>query len=159
MAHTLLKTDSAEDEPCFSCQATRLFEATEMLPWWDVRQYFYDVMTRNYSIGRTMRITLLGWLRSMTRRMPIGYRIANAFTDWVHMLLTGRAQPHLDTKIARGKPTPTGRLDLQPGELVRIKSQADIERTIDESGKNRGLSFDPEEMAPFCGGVFRWRSR
>ena len=76
----------------------------------------------------------------------------------MHQWLTGRTSPSLCSKIKRGAPTPTGRLDLSPGELVRIKSQEEIEQTLDETGKNRGLSFDPEEMAPYCGRVFKVRS-
>jgi hypothetical protein len=41
-------------------------------------------------------------------------------------------------------------LDLQPGELVEIKSVEEIRRTLDEAGKNRGLGFMPE-MSAYCG--------
>ena len=40
-------------------------------------------------------------------------------------------------------------LDLQPGELVRIKSKEEVIRT-DVNNSNRGLSFDPE-MLWYCG--------
>jgi hypothetical protein len=76
----------------------------------------------------------------------------------MHRWLSGRPSPALEGKIEAGRPTPTGRLHLRPGELVRIKSQAEIEHTLDGQGNNRGLSFDPEEMAPYCGRVVRVRS-
>jgi hypothetical protein len=38
---------------------------------------------------------------------------------------------------------------------VRVKLQGEIAETLDEAGNNRGLSFDAEEMAPYCGRVFR----
>lgn len=41
-------------------------------------------------------------------------------------------------------------LGLQPGELVEIKSEEEIRRTLDATGKNRGLGFMPE-MWPHCG--------
>lgn len=41
-------------------------------------------------------------------------------------------------------------LDLQPGEWVEIKSEDEIRRTLDATGKNRGLGFMPE-MWPYCG--------
>src|SRR6185295_17684503 len=63
----------------------------------------------------------------------------------------------LNGKIKAGTRTPTGRLNLQPGEYVRIKSQSEIEETLNEIGLNRGLSFDCQEMAPFCGKVFKVR--
>jgi hypothetical protein len=47
---------------------------------------------------------------------------------------------------------------VKPGEWVRIKPQIEIERTLDKRSKNRGLLFDSEEMAPFCGGTYRVHS-
>jgi hypothetical protein len=40
---------------------------------------------------------------------------------------------------------------------VRIKAQTEIEQTLGKNGKNRGLYFDPEEMAPYCGCVVKVR--
>lgn len=40
--------------------------------------------------------------------------------------------------------TPAETLDLQPGELVEIKSREEILATVDTGGRNRGLSFDGE---------------
>ena len=52
-------------------------------------------------------------------------------------------------------PTPTGHLDLQPGEMVRIKTKEQIEATLNEDRLNRGMAFD-EEMARYCGRTARW---
>lgn len=156
-ANTLRPEDSPDRKPCYACQATKLYDATEWLPWWDLRQYVFDAVTGNHSIARVLRVAWLAWLRHMVARAPFGYRLVKSFSEWMHQFLTDRPAPHLDPKIKRGQATPTGRLDLKPGEYVRIKSQQEIEQTIDESGKNRGLSFDPEEMAPYCGKVFRVR--
>lgn len=41
-------------------------------------------------------------------------------------------------------------LDLQPGELVEVKSEAEIRKTLDRTGRNRGLSF-MVEMQEYCG--------
>ena len=41
-------------------------------------------------------------------------------------------------------------LGLQPGEWVEIKSEEEVRRTLDATGKNRGLGFMPE-MWPYCG--------
>lgn len=158
MASTIVPTTSADAQPCYACQATKLFDATELLPWWDVRQYVFDVWTGNHSLGRVLRVTLLGLMRWVLPRVPFGYRLSKAFTDLMHRLLTGRPAPQLECKFKRGEATPTGRLYLKPGEYVRIKAQKEIEQTIDGSGRNRGLSFDPEEMAPYCGKIFRVRN-
>jgi hypothetical protein len=77
------------------------------------------------------------------------------FNEWMHQLLTGREAPYLFKQSKPCDKTPTGRLNLKPGELVRIRSKSEIEATINSSGLNRGLSFDAEEMAPYCGRVFR----
>src|SRR5262249_42264008 len=53
-----------------------------------------------------------------------------------------------------GAPTPVLTLDLQPGELVRVKSHEEILRTLNTSSKNRGLYWDAE-MVPYCGGTYR----
>ncbi|HZR10233.1 MAG TPA: hypothetical protein VFA79_16730, partial [Myxococcales bacterium] len=49
-------------------------------------------------------------------------------------------------------------LNLQPGELVRVKSQEEIAKTLTPEGRNKGLWFD-REMMPYCGGTFRVRQR
>ena len=41
-----------------------------------------------------------------------------------------------------GRPTPTGTLNLQPGELVRVKSHEEILATLNEESRNRGLGWD-----------------
>src|SRR6185436_6976262 len=41
---------------------------------------------------------------------------------------------------------------------VRVKSHEESLATVNAKGKNRGLLFDAE-MVPYCGGVFRVRSR
>ena len=55
--------------------------------------------------------------------------------------------PFIDGKLEK---TPDGTLDLQPGELVRVKSKEEIISTLDGNNSNRGLSFDPE-MLWYCG--------
>jgi hypothetical protein len=41
-------------------------------------------------------------------------------------------------------------LGLQPGEIVEVKSQEEIRRTLDATGKNLNLGFMPE-MWDYCG--------
>lgn len=50
-----------------------------------------------------------------------------------------------------GNKTPSCDLNLQPGELVRVRSKDDIMRTLNEKCRNRGLWFDIE-MLPYCNG-------
>jgi hypothetical protein len=157
LARTRLSSDGDGAPPCYSCQATRLYEATEPLSSWNPRQYVFDVVSGNHSLRRVLRVLFLAALRWCLHAVPVGYRITRSFNNWMHKLLTGRPMPSLCGKVGRGSKTPTGRLDLKPGELVRIKPQPEIEETLDGAGNNRGLSFDGEEMAPYCGRVFRVR--
>jgi hypothetical protein len=45
-------------------------------------------------------------------------------------------------------------LNLQPGELVQVKSLEEILKTLDAKGRHRGLVFTPE-MKQHCGKQFR----
>ena len=49
-------------------------------------------------------------------------------------------------------------LNLQPGELVEVKSAESIVATLNESGSNRGLAFFPG-MHLFCGRRYRVKGR
>jgi hypothetical protein len=121
----------------YGCQATELIRATSRLPWWDVRQYVRDVTSGNMTIGQLGRMLLLlgnNMLRRIQRRERFGA---------VH---------------GEQEETTNGRLNLQQGELVEVKSKSDIEATLDKRGRTRGLGFAPE-MLNFCGRRFRVASR
>jgi len=45
-------------------------------------------------------------------------------------------------------------LNLQPGEMVEVKSEEEILATLDPQGRQRGLSWMPT-MGKFCGKRFR----
>jgi hypothetical protein len=160
VANTQLPVVSADGQPCYSCQATKLNDATEALAWWDVRQYVLDVVTGNHSAGRVLKTMLLAVLRfpwRVIKRIPVLRQLYAPINESICRLMTGREAPYLFKKVKPLAKTPTGRLGLKPGELVRVKSKSEIEATLDAKGLNRGLSFDPEEMAPYCGGTYRVR--
>ncbi len=56
--------------------------------------------------------------------------------------------------IASAPPRDGEVLNLQPGELVEVKTSQEIMATLDRSGRTRGLSFMPE-MWKFCGKSYR----
>ncbi len=56
--------------------------------------------------------------------------------------------------IPEGQPTPSGTLNLQPGELVRVKSHQEILQTVNVVNANRGMYWDAE-LVPYCGGTYR----
>jgi hypothetical protein len=50
------------------------------------------------------------------------------------------------------------RTGLQAGEWVRVRTHDEVAATLNDAGRNRGLSFNME-MAPFCGEVHRVERR
>jgi hypothetical protein len=121
----------------YRCQATEIPRCTEHLRTWDPRPYARELTSGNVSVGPFLRTMARAALEEPRRKLGLAPTVA----------LVGNG----DRK--RIEP-----LDLQPGELVRVKSREEIARTLDHRGMNRGLRFDGE-MLPFCGQTFRVRRR
>lgn len=119
----------------YVCQATELLRATAPLSWWDVRQYAKDLATGNVRLGTF-----------------IVYLAIAAYNAVMRLHWRGRPYPYI-RGLAADK-TETAVLDLRAGELVQVRSKAEIMRTLNMSQKNRGLWFDAE-MVPYCGRTFR----
>lgn len=117
----------------FTCQATELKSAGRRLRWWDYRQYLGEVLRGELPLRDFLRAAFLAVYNKLSGLL--------GRDRWG--VVRGRAQ----------RPTP-GDLDLQPGELVEVKSREEIEALLDAGGRNRGLGFAPE-MLKFCGKRFR----
>lgn len=89
---------------------------------------------------RTAKLTLKRRLRPETKR-TIKRRIASIAQ------LTHRTEP---AQQAAKPSTAAPALDLQPGELVHVRSLDEIRATLDVWGGLRGCGFLPE-MAQYCG--------
>jgi hypothetical protein len=130
------------DEETFSCQATEMPRAAPVhIAGWDLRQYARDVRAGNarpLPMLRGLLILAFNKLQSLNRR----------FLPRVPLINGGRSYPFLEGMV-EGK-TPKQVLDLQPGELVEVKSKEELLRTLDKSNYNRGLRFDVE-MLRYCG--------
>lgn len=138
----------------YMCQATQLPYATTDLQWWHVRQYFEDYWSGNVSLWRIICGGIYS-LYYMLTRAGIGLgRPLRWFYDKFHPLWRGTPFPRKTGRIPVGQPTPAEELNLQPGELVRIKSHDEILNTLSTSSRNRGLYWDAEEV-PYCGGTYR----
>ena len=61
-----------------------------------------------------------------------------------------QVQAALRSSRATERRAPFETLNLQPGELVRVKSKEEIVKTLDTHNANRGMSFDGE-MVRYCG--------
>jgi hypothetical protein len=148
--------------PTYVCQATELVRASEFLPWWDFRQYIDDYRTGNATLRQLASCCAFAVFWNVIRvawstRTGAG-RVLRWAYDGVQAIRGGVPFPRRKGGIPAGTKTPSGRLDLQPGELVRVKSYDEILSTLDTNNKNRGLRFDAEAV-PYCGGTYRVRSR
>jgi hypothetical protein len=132
---------SAPGEEVFFCQATEMMRAAPVrMKWWDPRQYLRDVRSGNAGVRAMLRyllIMLFNKFQTANRRYLPGMPLIHG----------AKMYPFVDGELSR---TPTDILNLQPGELVEVKSKEEIFRTLDKNNKNRGLLFDVE-MLRYCG--------
>jgi len=142
------------NEPVYVCQSTQVAQATIPLSSWDWRQYVEDYTSANVSVSQLLS-SFLFFLFAQMVSAGIGLgSVLRLGYDRIQRFLGGTPFPLRLGKITRGVKTPSAKLDVQPGELVKIRSYEEILATIDEDGFNRGMSFDAE-MVPFCGGTYR----
>jgi hypothetical protein len=125
----------------YRCQATEMLRATpQKLPFRDLGQYLDDVRSGNAGVSWTIRaflVALYNRLQSVSsRKLPPRLRFRGGRL-WGYLRGTATGQ------------TPTRQTNLQPGDLVRVKSRAEIEPTLNTELLNRGMGFDAE-MARFC---------
>jgi hypothetical protein len=122
----------------YRCQATELGAASEPFSPGDRgRKYLDEVRCGNVGVGRFLRVLVRACSRKLGRTLGLYKAMALS---------------------SPGKPPPTTPLQLEPGELVQVKSKREIAAALDENGLNKGLSFD-WEMLPHCGRSYRVRDR
>lgn len=144
--------------PTYVCQATQVPYCGTFLPWWDIRQYLEDYTSGNASAPRMLRgLAYAGYASLVQAGIGLGPLLSWAY-DLFQSLWGGLPWPRRSGTIRRGQPTPTCTLNLQRGELVRVKSYNEILATLDTESKNRGLMWD-NDMVPYCGGVYRVKTR
>jgi len=138
----------------YVCQATQLPYATTDLKWWNVGQYVEDYSSGNVTLGQFLRGLIYSAYYNLSQA-GIGLGPAMRWLyDRMSFLWGGPRFPRLSGNIPVGQPTPTGSLNLQPGELVRVKSYEEILGTLTTDNKNRGMAWDAE-MVPYCGRTYR----
>jgi hypothetical protein len=138
----------------YTCQATQLPYATTDLDWWDFLQYLEDYRSGNVGIWRIICgvvYFLCYWLSGAGLKLgrPIRWVYDTFYPFW-----RGAPFPRQKGIIPEGQPTPSQSLNLQPGELVRIKPYSEILKSLNTQNRNRGLYFDAEEV-PYCGKTYR----
>jgi len=121
----------------FFCQSTEILRASRPLPWWEPKQYLWDLKYNRISKWQLIQSLLIALYNKIAHlcRLKSWRFVAGAAGDF------------------RGQS-----LNLQPGELVRVKSLAQIKQTLDSAGKHQNLLFAPTMMS-FCGQVLRVQDR
>jgi hypothetical protein len=121
----------------FSCQATELAKIGTRLPGWDLRQYVWDVLNRDRSLGFEIKL------------------LARQAINKLKRIFSRNAESSQLTAVSKPSGAP---LNLQPGEWVEVKSFDEIQATLNSFNKLRGLGFAPDQKH-FCGKRFRVTGR
>ena len=135
--YQIAKRHVADGQSVYVCQSTDMASGTAPLSWGDPRHYVRDLSTGNI------------------RLQPFVTGVAVAIFNAFQAKRGGTGFPEF--RPAAAKASPTESLGLRPGELVRVKSKQQIELTLNDKNRNRGLRFD-REMLRYCGGEYRVRA-
>lgn len=112
----------------YFCQSTQLATATNPIPRFSLRPMIEDVRRGELTVARFVHIAFL------------------AFVGHLLELVRGRGlEP-----AGEQRRTSRGALELEAGDVVRIKDRVDIEATLTPGGLNQGLAFE-YEMFDHCG--------
>jgi hypothetical protein len=145
---------ASADGPIYCCQATQVAHATTPIKWYDPSPYIEDYKSGNASLWR-MFCAFVFWIYHESCGLGIGLGSAMRWAyDTFQKLIGGAPYPWRVGRVPKGTRTPTGKIDVQEGEVVRIKDYTEILDTLDDEWKNRGLYFDAE-MVPFTKGTYK----
>jgi hypothetical protein len=122
----------------YICQATELTEGGAPLRWGDPRHYMRDLVKGN------------------VRMRPFIVGIALACFNRMQKIRGG--VPYPSYSVGETNVSPHEALSLQKGERVTVKSKREIERTLNNRSRNRGLWFD-RDMLRFSGGEYLVKAR
>ncbi len=140
------KPAGTDGEVRYACQATELMRAAPIrIRVRDPGPYLADVKTGNVGV--------LAMLQSL------GFRLFNAYQGWSRKALPSwlRIRDGRVWRCVQGRAigeTPTIDLGLRAWDVVRIRTQEEIERTLNVDRKNRGMGIE-EEAARWCGKTAR----
>jgi len=150
---------SIEPETVYSCQATRIARFTTPLRGSEIDQYVEAYKSRNFRLSEMPPPLIFRVYERIVRSRLGASGIPQRVYDAFQQLRGGLPYPNRPGAIPRGRRTPRGEpLNLQPGELVRVKSFKSILATVNVDGLNRGLLFSQEHV-PYCGNAYRVHSR
>jgi len=142
-------------EPVYVCQATQLPQATQPLPRWVFSQYIEDYISGNVPISKILSGLLFQAYDQFFVRSGVGF---GSLFRWVYDVFQtfrgGMPYPWRRGQVPKNSPTPSANLNLQVGELVRVKDYREILKTLDDKWLNRGMIFHAE-LSIHCGKTFR----
>ena len=110
----------------YTCQSTALATATTPMFRWDVSPLIAQLRRGEISFGR---FTLI---------------LARMVINRSRKLLGGR---ELGFLAGTGRKHAKGNLALRDGEIVQVRSTAELTQTLDATGRNNGLTFEPDMLA------------
>lgn len=144
--------------PRYVCQATQMTAATDFVPFWSLRHFIEDYTSGNERIG-----TILGgiFVAVYWHITESGLGFGSALR-WIYDKVQGirgrTPYVHRRGHLPMNSQTPTVKLNLQPGELVKVKSHKEILNTVRIDLVNRGMGFHAE-LVQHCGKTARVKSR
>ena len=157
LARNTRSPDDDPEDPTYVCQATRMYEATVPLETESSRQYVDDIASGNVNLPEATKILVLDFIYNL-RNSGRAFRLAKKLYEIAHRVLRGRSPPFGTGRIPIGEATPTMELNLQVGEIVRVRPHEEILATLNVESRNRGMTYD-KEMTRYCGEEFRVAAR
>ncbi|HBB98977.1 MAG TPA: hypothetical protein DC054_26670 [Blastocatellia bacterium] len=128
----------AERDGKIFCQSSEIVNASKPLPWWDARQYVWDLKYNRTPLTQFAQSLLIAIYNKFAFKLKL--------QSWGSV--TG---PSMGSNGFQP-------LNLRPGEYVRVRPLSEIKITLDGEGKNHNLLFAPA-MANYCGQVMKVRDR
>jgi hypothetical protein len=145
------RSTNSEGETIYSCQATDVPRFTSYMSFWDPRQYIRDLRSGNLDSGLARNS---GGQRTLDVIVAILRLLQASIIGLYNEVQEKRHRSRYPFIEGTAEKPPLTLLNLQPGELVEVRSKEEIMGTLDKTQKNRGLWFD-SEMLPYCGGIYR----
>ncbi len=142
---------SPEGVTLYRCQVTDVTQFTSRMSFWNPRQYIQDLLSGNVSSGLAGTTWADRFLDAVLACVRILHATVIGCFNEIQARRKGKPYPCIS---GRGPSVSNGALNLQPGELVEVRSKEEIETTLDQNLKDHGLWFD-SEMLPYCGGIYR----
>jgi predicted DNA-binding antitoxin AbrB/MazE fold protein len=145
------RQQSSDGRTIYRCQVTDVPKFTTHMSFWDPRQYIRDLRSGNLSsgLGRHTRGE-----RVLEMTLAILRLLQASIIGFFNEIQSRRHKSHYPSIQGAGPSGAVESLNLQPGELVEVRSKEEIVATLDKGQKNKGLWFD-SEMLPYCGGIYR----